>query len=192
MCQKHYLEPQLIITVCEAFEMPNRFYKRPVSVCVCVCVRVRVCVIEWWACKVVRSVSKLHSWAHTWRLASHLSLCLKHINTHTHTRSDFSAAVSMCETVLTFGLMSFAVVTVNLDLRLAEAINRWAGTAQEWLPLSVEVIRKTSQGTSSPQRTLGVPQALLQVRRVWNTSFSRHRGASLVWLLNHLYWLYST
>lgn len=52
------------------------------------------------------------------------SFSLSQTHKHTHTRSDFSAAVSMCETVLTFGLMSFAVVTVNFDLRLAEAINR--------------------------------------------------------------------
>lgn len=43
---------------------------------------------------------------------------------HTHTRSEFSAAVSVCETVLTFGLMSFALVIVNPDLCLAEAVDR--------------------------------------------------------------------
>lgn len=40
------------------------------------------------------------------------------------THLEFSATVSVCETVLTFGLMSFAVVIVNFDLCLAEAVDR--------------------------------------------------------------------
>lgn len=40
-----------------------------------------------------------------------------------HTHFEFSATVSVCETVLTFGLMRFAVVMVNFD-HLAEAVDR--------------------------------------------------------------------
>ena len=68
-----------------------------------------------------------------------LSLSLQHTHTHTHTQTQFSATVSVCETVLTFGLMSFAVVMVNFDLGLAEAVYRRGVVAEDCLILSIQI-----------------------------------------------------
>lgn len=57
---------------------------------------------------------------------------------NTHTQTQFSATVSVCETVLTFGLMSFAVM-VNFDLGLAEAVYRCGVVAEDRLILSIQI-----------------------------------------------------